>query len=266
LLDAVRSGCFPIRAQYTEGSLPAALVAAAGKSALVVCATDRDAAGFAADTVALGCPTELLPAWGVIPYRPLPPGSSIFGERARVLCNLALGKAGLLVTSERAFLTPVPPPDYLRGLVVTLRKGDKLDTARAAERFALYGWNRVPRVQMAGEFALRGEVLDLFPVGEPLAYRVLFDFETIASIKQFDPYNQAGKDLVDEVAVYPLKEVIWTDDRIDALAKKLAGLDEFPDHGDAVIGSLISRKAMEGEEYFFPLAFDRRYSLIDYQK
>ncbi|MDR3302797.1 MAG: transcription-repair coupling factor, partial [Treponema sp.] len=173
-------------------------------------------------------------------------------------------KTPIVIASERAFLTPLPPPDYLLDMLVTIKTGGSLDTVSLTHILSNYGYTRVPQVQMHGEFTLRGEVLDVFMGGDKRAYRVLFDFDRVESIKRFDPQDQSGQEKVSELVIRPLKEVFWSDDRIETLSVNLASYDEFPRHGVTLIEALMEKRSAPGEELFFPLAFTRNATLLDY--
>jgi len=200
-----------------------------------------------------------------MPYRDMAPLSAVFGERMGVLSALATGKSGIVILPERAFLTPLPPPDYVRSLLVTLKPGGAIDTSGLAETLVAYGYTRVPRVQVRSEFALRGEVLDILMGEETEAYRILFDFDRVESIRRFEPLNQSGLEKVAELVIHPLKEVVWTDDRIEALSRNLEKFEEFPNHGRAILEELMSRRTISGEELLFPLAFEKPATLADYE-
>jgi transcription-repair coupling factor (superfamily II helicase) len=133
-----------------------------------------------------------------------------------------------------------------------------------AETLIRYGYTRVPRVQVHGEFALRGEVLDILMGGYEDACRILFDFDRVESIRSFNPLDQSGQRKLAGITLRPLKEVLWTDDRIEELSRNLSGAAEFPQGGRAVLEELMTRKAAAGEELFFPLAFERAADLPDY--
>jgi transcription-repair coupling factor (superfamily II helicase) len=267
-LKAFSARQFPLEIEGAEGTFAALLLSELYRSSpgsfLVVVPTEKEAAELASDLQIAGTPVIRLPWWGTMPYRDMAPGAAVFGERAAALSSLALGERGVVVASERAFLTPLPPPDYERSLLAKLSVGGKIDTAALAERLVSYGYTRVPRVQVHGEFALRGEVLDVLMGGDEEAYRVLFDFDRVESIKRFDPEDQAGKGTVDSLVLRPIKEVLWTDDRILALAETLSGLEEFPSGGKAVVDELSSRRSTGGEELYFPLAFPKAAALVDY--
>jgi transcription-repair coupling factor (superfamily II helicase) len=260
VLAACREGAFPLELEGGEGAFTAALTGMLFRSLpgrfLVVTPTDREAEELIADLRTLGVTAELFPWWGTMPYREMAPLSTVFGERTRVLASLVRGDRCMVVASERAFLTPLPPPEYIRQLLLTLRPGGKIDTAGLAATLVSYGYLRTPRVQVHGEFALRGEVMDIFMGGDDDAYRVLFDFDTVESIKRFDPRDQSGLNLVDELILRPIKEVVWTDDRIEALSRNLSSFEEFPGNGRVFLEDLMTRRETGGEELLFPLAFE----------
>ena len=88
-------------------------------------------------------------------------------------------KPTFYVISQRALLTPVPPADYVKSLVFTIKKGQTFDPTNVAEKLSQLGYLRVPRVTVRGEFTLRGEVLDIFMPGEEFAHRIVFDFDEV---------------------------------------------------------------------------------------
>jgi transcription-repair coupling factor (superfamily II helicase) len=268
LLKARDSGKFPLEIDAAEGAFPGILIslmfAAQGGTILVVTPSDTEAALLVQDLETAGLPVATLPWWGTMPYRDMAPLSAVFGERMGVLAALAAGRPGVVVVPERAFLTPLPPPGYIKQLLVTLQAGGGIDTAALAEILVSYGYTRVPRVQVRGEFTLRGEVLDILMGADSEAYRVLFDFDRVESIRRFDPLSQSGLEKTAALEIRPLKELIWTDDRIETLSRNLAGWAEFAGGGGVIIDELISRRTFSGEELFFPLAFEKPATLGDY--
>jgi transcription-repair coupling factor (superfamily II helicase) len=258
----------PLEVEGLEGTAAAYGLAeifrAAPGPVLAVVATDKEADDLRSDLAVLGIETTTIPWWGTMPYRPIAPLAAVFGERAAALAALASGRAGLYLASQRAFQTPVPPADYLRGLRLRLAPGGCIDTAALAEKLVAYGYTRVPRVQIHGEFALRGEVLDILLPGDDEAYRVLFDFDTIESLRRFDIVDQSGKRGVDELAIPPAREVLWGAERIAALRSVLGACPEMADQAAAIAAALAERGQFPGEEMLYPLAFERPSSLLDY--
>jgi len=285
LFSTIKEGKFPLEIEGCEGAFGAILLAAVYSARpgryFTVIPQEIDAAGFAADMASLGVPSLQFPGWGIAPYRELAPLSAVFGGRIRALADLVTGKPGIVIISQRAFLNPVPPPDYIKSLLISIKPGVKVDTTELSRKLVSYGYLRVPRVQVRGEFALRGEVLDIFMGGgsgesassteeeteneveaESAAYRVLFDFDRVESVKRFNPFTQGsvqggrpGKEKPDELLIHPMRELVWTDDRIETLSVNLAACNEFSDGGKAVIEELIARRTFPGEEMFYPLAF-----------
>ncbi|MDR2052062.1 MAG: transcription-repair coupling factor [Treponema sp.] len=265
LLDRFKRGKFPVELEGAEGSFTAFVLARLFSAApgvfLVVTPTEREAEDLAGDLESLGAPAEILPWWGTMAYREMAPLSTVFGERTRVLSDLALGRPGIVLVPERAFLTPLPPASYIRDLLVKVEVGDTIDTPALARTLISYGYTRVPRVQVHGEFALRGEVLDILMGGDEAAVRVLFDFDKVESIRFFDPADQVtitpdGREKPGCLLIRPLKEVVWTDDRILALGRLLEEAEEFTGNGKACLEDLMSRRTTAGEELLFPLAFE----------
>ncbi|ULQ59867.1 transcription-repair coupling factor [Brucepastera parasyntrophica] len=237
---------------------------------VIIVPTEKEIESLSQDLDLTGLDFDIFPWWGTIAYRPVPPGAVVFGQRAARLAELCMPiksqneKPHILVMTQRAFLTPVPPPDYFRSLLFHLSKGDDFDSAALAEKLALYGYTRVPRVTVRGEFALRGEVLDVFLPGEMYAHRIVFDFTKVEQIKLFNTADQSSVETLDEVVLYPAKEVVWDQTNIAHLSGKLASLPEFGNSPQEIAGRLTDQGTFEGEEMFFPLAFSRHYSVLDY--
>ena len=238
------------------------------------------AAGNAADIAVFR-----VPWWGT--YRPVPRGSGIFGERASSLARLASGNAGsagnadapaqqVFIVPQRAFQAPLPPPAYINSLSFSLKAGGTIDTQVLAERLVFLGYIRVPRVSVRGEFALRGEVLDIFLPSCEHARRVVFDFDTIEKIRAFDTDTQSTlpPDSADaqSLLICPMKEVVWEADFTAALNAYAAsfGADDSPQPSEEskknfvrMVSELEYAGESEGEELFYPLLFPTT-TLIDY--
>lgn len=185
-----------------------------------------------------------IPWWGVIPYRPCAKGSAVFASRARGLSEaLSLGYGGepdaspsgqplrrrIFIVSLRTFTTPVPPPSYLAALTVWLRKGQKIDIEELTKTFTRLGYIRVSKVGLQGEFAVRGEVLDIFTAGALSAHRITLEFETIERIRAFDPDLQLtiqDETETDSLMICPMKEVIWNETLCSRLEEKFNEEDE----------------------------------------
>ncbi|MDR1256965.1 MAG: DEAD/DEAH box helicase, partial [Spirochaetaceae bacterium] len=273
LLTAYSGGSFPLEVAGAENGLRAFIIAAFatnGRPPLVVAPTEHDAEEITADLRALGAGAALFPGWGTIPYRCPAPSSPVWSERARILSELAAWEQTFpMVTSQRTLMSPLPPPEYTAKQRVLIEAGEALDTPALAARLSGWGYARVQRVQSGGEFAVRGEVVDVMPQAGEDAYRITLDFDRVESIRRFDAAQQTSQsDRLGALGLCPLKEVVWDDERIDCLSANVERLPEFSGKNMAASGGLIdlliTRGRSDDEALFFPLAFDKPASLLDY--
>ncbi|WP_455382244.1 transcription-repair coupling factor [Salinispira pacifica] len=267
LMHLYTSRSFPLDIYGPHGSFLALIMARMASQTmhpmLIVVPTEQEAEQLIEDLRLFGAKPHLFPWWGIVPYRPVPTNSALFGRRMQVLAQLVLGQRTLVVTSLRAFLTPVPPPDYLRDKIFTVSRSHKFDIVALGDMLERYGYLRVPKVTVRGEYALRGEVLDVFVPGADGPFRTVFEFDRVEEIKQFDPATQASTGRLSEFQIYPLKEVVWHSDELAALERRIEDLPEFRSRPDA-LEELQVRGYTEGEELFYPLAFERAGTILDY--
>ena len=269
-----------------SGFLIAEYVKKIGKDIAVVVPTAKELQDICTDIHTYDEKIEVLelPWWGTVPYRAAAKGSVIFGERASVLAKMCCKSdhPRVFVMQQRAFQTPVPAPDYESSLVFTVKKGMDFDPVKLSELLTEHGYTRVPRVTVRGEFTLRGEVLDIFMPGEESAHRIVFDFDTISHIKSFNPETQASDKSFDELIIYPMKEVIWTEELVHKLEPALVPLflpvvgqneagsvpvaneEKFKEKCDTLLTELYVNHETEGEELIYPLIFERLYTVLDY--
>lgn len=174
-----------------------------------------------------------MPWWGTIPYRALGKGSAVFGERAAFLAKLAHGERSptdkaprIFIASQRAFLSPLPTPESVRRLAITLKKGQDIDTERLGGRLSHIGYTRVPKVNVPGEFALRGEVLDIFAPSEDEAFRITLDFDKIEKIRTFSPETQSTIASVEKILIPPMKEVLFDESTMARLRNEIESYEK----------------------------------------
>ncbi len=272
--ERIAAGRFPVEIEGPNGLFLAILVSelkrfSTGPS-LVLLPTEQEAEAFSRDLSLFEKDVATFPWWGTVPYKAISPQAQVYGERMTGLTRLLAGERAIVVASLRSFLAPVPPPDFMRERLIVLTKGREIDPAALESTLQSFGYLRVPRVSVSGEFALRGEVLDIFSPGLEEATRIVFDFDTIEEIKHFDPLSQTSTDSTESVTVFPVREVLWTDDRIAALRSYFAqrkgtarsrGEEEF---ADRLLGDLEERRTCDNEELFFSVSFPVPGALLDY--
>ncbi|MCL1818423.1 MAG: transcription-repair coupling factor, partial [Spirochaetaceae bacterium] len=272
LLARCREGRFPCSVFGPQGSFLAltlnALRKACARPFLVVVPTGQEAESLAADLSLFGVNARVFPWWGNLPYKQAASSSPVFGQRVRVLNDIlrqapAPGASPVVIVPLRSFLTPVPDPEYLRQNSFAFEKGAVIDTAACSRSLQAYGYLRVPRVSVPGEFALRGEVLDIFMPGYEDALRIVFEFDTVEDIRFFSVESQVSTQAAGKVTVFPLREVLWTDERISLLEENLGSCAEAK-KVSSLVEELIERRSFPGEEMLYPLAFDKAHNLTEY--
>ena len=256
-------GRFPLQLTGVRGVWTAAilskLASLTGGPLLVVAPDEPEAQALASDLALFTDAVSHFPWWGTMLYRGVSPQAAIFGKRANVLAELASGERKIVVTSLRAALGLVPPPRTIRESLTTLEVGGTIDPTKIEERLHRFGYIRVPRVSVPGEFALRGEVLDVAPLGESEAVRIVFAWDEVEKIHLFDTLTQASSETLDHITLHPLREVVWDQSAVSALRNNL------PDEAfEEVLEALETGRDWRGEELFYPLAFESRTTLQDY--
>ncbi|MDA8424706.1 MAG: transcription-repair coupling factor [Treponema sp.] len=269
----LESGPFPLDLSETEGPFAAVMVAELAERIrgpiLVVVPTDQEAEALASDLELFGVEAEGLPWWRMAAYRAASPRAHVFGERAACLARLCLGVSKVVVASQRAFVTPVPPRESFAPLVFGLEEGGRIDPSTLGERLASYGYLRVPRVSLPGEFALRGEVFDVFMPGESEAVRVVFEYDRIERISTFDPVAQSATSRPGKVALRPMKELVWDEGLVARLAELLPSLPGCAGREGPLLEELREKGEAKGEELWYPLVHDqgsggRPGAILDY--
>ena len=241
-------------AQYSASSKSAPSYKMFSSDLIIVVPTEADAREISADFSAIFEEAEvhLFPDWGTVPYRPVARGSITFGKRAGVLSNL-LSKRNtvhfhdtprIFIFSQRAFMSPLPSPEYLKKLSFKLNKGDKLDTTNIAKKLAEMGYTRVPKVNVRGEFSLRGEVLDIFLPCDEHASRVIFDFDEIESFKEFETDTQTTVGTKNNLLIYPTKEILWTPELIEKARNKFEEYQETAIKEDVLKNHFLKTKCV----------------------
>ncbi len=288
--------------QYSNSSKKTPQYKIYSSDLIIVVPTETDARDIAEDFSAIFGDAEVhvFPDWGTVPYRPAARGSVTFGKRAGVLSKLLSKKQTLtfnekpriFIFTQRAFMSPLPEPEYLKSLSFKLNKGNKIDTTNIAQRLSIMGYTRVPKVNVRGEFSLRGEVLDIFLPCDEHATRIIFDFDEIESFKEFETDTQTTVGTKEDVLIYPTKEILWTDELIEKVRERMseyqetaikedgAGTSENVITGDFSVhlpftetaqkylenlltGLSVSKEA-EGEEFLYQLVSDQPHSILDY--
>jgi len=268
LLGRVGEASFPIEVEGVQGGflgyLAWRLHEQISGSTLLVVPTDQEAREVHADLQLFSDQVLSFPWWGTLPYGRGHPLPAVHGLRTYVLSRLQNGERSLIVTSLRGLLNPLPHPREFEGRAVRLAVGDTVDTQALARTLTTLGYLRVPRVSLKGEFALRGEVVDVYPYGSEEATRIIFEFDSITRIRSFEPFTQISVAEMNSVRVPPTREVVFDDQALKLLGSNLQ-TDGFDVHEvQGLLEELQLNPDTPGGEYLFPLCSGSRASLLDY--
>jgi transcription-repair coupling factor (superfamily II helicase) len=236
LLGRVRFGSLPVSVRGAKsgflGYLLARTVRSSEKPLLVVVPNESEINGIITDLRLFGIEAVVLPSWGTTAYSRPSVSSATWGMRMRALVTLQHGTADVVVAPLRAITSRGPDPGFIRKGIFRLSVGDTIDSVDTASRLASMGYWRVPRVTVHGEFALRGEVLDIFLPGSDEACRIVFDFDTISEIRLFEAETQSSTSTVQSVELYPLREVVWDAESLERLTREAETWPEIRHHAD----------------------------------
>ena len=235
---------------------------------LVVAASARDAERLTAELrfylTEPDLPVLAFPDWETLPYDLFSPHQDIVSERLATLSRIYDLKRGIVVLSAATLMQRLPPRDYVLGGTLMLKTGARLDMESLRQRLAAAGYASVTQVMEHGEFAVRGSLMDVFPMGSPVPYRIdLFDDE-IESIRIFDPETQLSKDKLEGLTLLPAREFPLHEDGIRAFRQRYRARIEGDPQRSVIYRDVSDGIATNGIEYYLPLFFDATASFFDY--
>ncbi|MBH1593006.1 transcription-repair coupling factor [Stenotrophomonas maltophilia] len=209
-------------------------------------------------------PVIAFPDWETLPYDRFSPHPDIISQRLAALHRLPALKRGLVVVPVQTLLQQLAPRSYVIGGSFDLKVGQRLDLEAEKRRLESAGYRNVPQVMDPGDFAVRGGLLDVFPMGADEPLRVELLDEDIDSIRAFDPESQRSLDRVESVHMLPGREVPMDEASIGRVLATLRERFDVDTRRSALYQDLKSGLAPAGIEYYLPLFFDRTASLFDY--
>ncbi len=202
--------------------------------------------------------------WETLPWDSFSPHQDIISERLRVLRSLPQLSYGVLIASAPALLQRLPPRRYVDERSLALAVGQTIDRDAFVEGLVESGYMRVPQVVEHGEFAVRGSLIDLFPMGAAAPLRIDFFDDEIESIRAFAPETQISGAALDKVDVLPAREVPLDADAIKAFRGRYRERFEGQPAKSRVYREVSEGIAHGGIEYYLPLFFDQTAGLLDY--
>ena len=209
-------------------------------------------------------PLLRLPDWEVLPYDLFSPHPDIISERLRTLFELPRAQHGCLIVTADTLMQRLLPRTYVQGRAFELTVGDALAIEPFRQRLTEAGYASVSQVVSPGEFAVRGSLLDVFPMGTTAPLRIdLFDAE-IEAIRTFDPESQRSLDSLESIRLLPAREVPLDPDAIKEFRRRFRTRFEGDPTKTAIYRGVSEGIAPAGIEFYLPLFFEGTATLFDY--
>ena len=199
-----------------------------------------------------------------LPYDQFSPHQDIISERIKCLANLASSQQGLLILPITTLMQKVSPPTFIYQRSLNLKVGDTTDITALREKLTHYGYRHSAQVEEHGEYALRGSILDLFPMGSTTPFRIEFFDDDLESIRSFDVESQHSLEKLNEINLLPAQEFPLDEDGIREFRKNFRERFEIDPNTCPVYTDISEGHSSPGVEYYLPLFFDRLVSLFDY--
>jgi transcription-repair coupling factor (superfamily II helicase) len=247
-------------------ALALAQLAGGGRMLAVVTANPLDAQRLQ-EEIAWFAPAlrvHLLPDWETLPYDSLSPHHDLISERLATLYEISRGACDIALIPATTALHRLPPAEYLAAHTFFLKQGARLDLDALRAQLALAGYQHVTQVVSPGEYSVRGGLIDLFPMGSALPFRIdLFD-EEIETIRTFDVDSQRTVYPVPEIRLLPAREFPLDDAGRTRFRGRFRETFEGDPSRSPIYKDVSNGIAPAGIEYYLPLFFERTALIFDY--
>ncbi len=202
--------------------------------------------------------------WETLPWDGFSPHQDIVSDRLTVLSKLRTLRRGIVVASAPVLMQKLPPTDYVAARSLSLRSGQTLPRAAFIESLIESGYYRVPQVSEHGEFAVRGSLIDIFPMGTGGPIRIDFFADDIESLREFSTETQLSGELLERIEVLPAREIPLDPDSIQFFRAAYRERFEGQPAKSRVYREISDGIAHGGIEYYLPLFFKSTAGLLDY--
>lgn len=206
----------------------------------------------------------VFPDWETLPYDTFSPHQDLISERLATLWRIRQGEVDVVLMPASTALVRLAPPSFLAAYTFHFKQKQRLDEAALKSQLTLAGYTHVSQVVSPGEYAVRGGLIDLFPMGSPVPYRVDLFGDEVDSIRTFDPDSQRSLYPVPEVRLLPGREFPMDEDARAAFRSRWREKIEGDPTKVRLYKDIGSGIATAGIEYYLPLFFDQTATIFDY--
>ncbi|MBV9262606.1 MAG: transcription-repair coupling factor [Pseudolabrys sp.] len=208
------------------------------------------------------------PAWDCLPYDRVAPNAVFVAQRMTTLSRLSRVKSRerpvVLLTTINAILQRVAPHDYLMRNALSVAPGNVLGMAGVIDWLELNGFSRASNVREAGDYAVRGGILDLFPPGMDCPVRLDFFGDAIETIRSFDPQTQISESRLSGLDLVPAAEFQLVTDTIRKFRTSYVAQFGASTPDDLLYAAVTEGRRYPGMEHWLPLFHDRLETLFDF--
>jgi len=219
----------------------------------------------------------LFPADELLRAEALTSSKELMAQRLYVLGELLTDKKKIVIAHPSSFLRFLPNPASFKKAIINFRVGDRFNLEELKTKLASLGYQRVNKIDQPLQFALRGDVLDIFSINESQPVRIEFFDEEIESIKHFQIATQSSTEQLQFTSVLPASDVYFSNEELDEATKRLksaldkrskeishANTDTLYEYVSQEIEAIMSRRARLSSYKYFGFALDQPYSLLSY--
>jgi len=250
----------------SSDALALARLAATRRPLAIVCASALEAQRLRDEIAwfAPGVRVALLPDWETLPYDSFSPHHDLVSERLATLYRITTGDCDVAIVPATTALQRIAPPSYLAGYTFFIKQATRFDAVRLRAQLATAGYSHVTQVVAPGEYCIRGGLIDLFPMGSVLPYRIDLVDDEIESIRTFDVDTQRTVYKVNEVRLLPAREFPLDDAARARFRARFREAFEGDPSKSPVYKDVSNGVAPAGIEYYLPLFFEGTGTLFDY--
>ena len=206
----------------------------------------------------------VFPDWETLPYDTFSPHEDLISERLATLWRMQRGDVDVVIMPASTALVRMAPPSFMAGYTFSFRQKQRLDESALKAQLTLAGYTHVSQVVSPGEYAVRGGLIDLFPMGSAVPYRVDLFGDEIDSIRTFDPDTQRSLYPVPEVRLLPGREFPMDEPARAAFRSRWRERMEGDPTKVRLYKDIGAGIATAGIEYYLPLFFDATATIFDY--
>jgi transcription-repair coupling factor (superfamily II helicase) len=207
---------------------------------------------------------HLLPDWETLPYDQFSPHHDLVSERLATLYQIMRRQCDVVIAPLTTTLYRLAPVEYLAAHTFFLKKGQKLDLDALRGQMTVAGYHHVSQVYSPGEYSVRGGLIDLFPMGSPVPYRLDLFGDEIESIRTFDVDTQRSIYPVNDIRLLPAREFPLDEEGIKHFRQKFREAFEGDPSKSRLYKDVSNGIPCGGIEYYLPLFFDATATLFDY--